>query len=135
MKALFVDTGAWVALRYKRDQHHERARELLVRARSERVELITSEWILAESVTLLKARGAVDHAIALGAALMDGSIGRLIEPNTARRTRAWQLFVRHRDRRVGYVDCTSFAIMEELRLRTAFGFDRDFVAAGFSLYG
>jgi predicted nucleic acid-binding protein len=28
LQAVFVDTGAWVALRYGRDQHHARARAL-----------------------------------------------------------------------------------------------------------
>lgn len=134
MKALFVDTGAWVALRYRRDQYHEQARRLLLRVRAERRTLVTSEWILAEAVTLLKARGAVDHAIGLGTALTDGSVCRLMESSTSRRARAWQLFLRYRDGRAGYVDCTSFAIMEELGLSTVFGFDADFAAAGFSLY-
>jgi predicted nucleic acid-binding protein len=40
--------------------------------------------------------------------------------------------VRYRGLRVGWVDCASFAIMEELGLRQFFGFDDDFVRAGFA---
>lgn len=134
-RAVFVDTGAWVALRYRRDGHHARARTLLKRLRREGLGLVTSDWVLAESVTLLKARGAVDHALALGEALLQGSLGRLVEPTPLRRQRAWELFGRYRGLRVGYVDCTSFAIMEELGLTTAFGFDDDFPRAGYVLYG
>jgi uncharacterized protein len=133
-RVVFVDTGAWVALRYRRDGQHVRARSLLRRLRQEGLSLVTSEWVLGETVTLLKARGAVDHALALGEAIQAGRLGQLIEGTTDRRRRAWELFRRYRGLRVGWVDCTSFAVMEEIGLRTVFGFDDDFAAAGFALY-
>jgi predicted nucleic acid-binding protein len=133
-RAVFVDTGAWVALRYRRDAQHAHARQLLRRLRREGLGLVTSEWVLGETVTLLKARGAVEHALVLGDALQAGRLGEFLEATPARRRRAWELFVRYRNLRVGYVDCTSFAIMQELGLRQVFGFDGDFVKAGFALY-
>jgi uncharacterized protein len=133
-RAVFVDTGAWVALRYARDQHHRRARQALGRLRADGLGLVTTEWVLAETVTLLKARGAVDHALALGEAIQAGRLGYLVESTPERRRSAWALFVRYRDRRVGWVDCASFAVMEELGLRQFFGFDDDFVRAGFGAY-
>jgi len=111
-----------------------RARTLLRRLRTESVGLVTTEWVLAEAVTLLKARGAVDHALALGQAIQAGHLGYLVESTPERRRRAWELFVRYRDRRVGWVDCASFAVMEELGLGQFFGFDEDFVRAGFTAY-
>jgi len=134
LRAVFVDTGAWVALRYGRDQHHERARALLGRIRAEGIGLVTTEWVLGETVTLLKARGAVDHALALGEAIQSGRLGHLVESTPERHRRAWDLFVRYRDRRVGWVDCASFAVMEELGLVQVFGFDEDFARAGFAAY-
>ena len=89
---------------------------------------------MAEAVTLLKARGAVAHALALGEAIQAGQLGYLVESTDERRRDAWDLFVRYRERRVGWVDCASFAIMEELGLRQFFGFDDDFVRAGFVAY-
>ena len=59
LRAVFVDTGAWVALRYGRDQHHGRARTLLRQLRADGIGLVTTEWVMVEAVTLLKARGAV----------------------------------------------------------------------------
>ena len=130
-RAVIVDTGAWVALRYKRDQDHARARSLLKRLRAENLGLVTTEWVLAETVTLLKARGAVDHAIALGTAVKDGRLGTVVDSTPERRAHAWPLFERHRRLRASWVDCASFAVMEELGLRQFFGFDDDFVRAGF----
>ena len=115
LRAVFVDTGAWVALRYGRDHYHGRARTLLQRLQADKVGLVTTEWILAEAVTLLKARGAVAHALALGEAIQAGRLGYLVESTPERRRRAWDLFVRYRDRQVGWVDCASFAVMYRRR--------------------
>jgi hypothetical protein len=134
-RAVFVDTGAWVALRYLRDSYHGRAVALLRRIRAEGIEMVTTDHVLAETVTLLKARGAVLHALALGDAIIDGKVARFVEINGARRRRAWELFRRYRNLRAGYVDCTSFAVMEELGLQAVFGFDSDFEAARFKLLG
>jgi predicted nucleic acid-binding protein len=54
-----------------------------------------------------------------------------VESTSERRARAWAQFERHRALRAGWVDCASFAVMEELGLREFFGFDDDFVRAGF----
>jgi hypothetical protein len=134
LRAVFVDTGGWVALRYGRDQYHGRARSLLRRLQSDGLGLVTTEWVLGEAVTLLKARGAVDQALALGDAIQTGRLGYLVESTPERRRRAWDLFIRYRDRRVGWVDCASFAVMEEIGLTQFFGFDEDFVRAGFTAY-
>ena len=134
LRAVFVDTGAWVALRHGRDQYHARARTLLRRLRADRLGPVTTEWVMAEAVTLLKARGAVHHALALGEAIQAGRLGHLVESTAERRRRAWELFVRYRERRVGWVDCASFAVMDELGLERVFGFAEDFVRAGFAVY-
>jgi predicted nucleic acid-binding protein len=88
LRAVFVDTGAWVALRYGRDRYHGRAQTLLRRLREQGLGLVTTEWVLAESVTLLKARGAVEHAIALGDAIQAGRLGYLVESTAERRRRS-----------------------------------------------
>jgi predicted nucleic acid-binding protein len=89
---------------------------------------------MAEAVTLLKARGAVHHALALGEAIQAGRLGYLVESTAERRRCAWELFVRYRERRAGWVDCASFAVMDEAGLERVFGFDEDFVRAGFAVY-
>lgn len=74
LRAVFVDTGAWVALRYRRDQYHGRAQKLAGRLEHERLGLVTTESVLGEAVTLLKARGAIDEALALGETIQGGRL-------------------------------------------------------------
>ena len=134
LRAVFVDTSAWVALRYRRDQYHDRARRIADRLDREHLGLVTTDWVVGETVTLLKARGAVSEALVLGEAILGRRLGYLVDSTPERRARAWELFVRYKDRRVGWADCASFAVMEELGLRRFFGFDEDFVRAGFTAY-
>lgn len=134
-EAIFVDTGAWVALRYRRDSMHGRAVAALKKLRHRRTELVTTDYVLAETVTLLKARGAVEHAIELGDMLREGQVARLVPVEGSHRDKAWALFVRFKALRVGYVDCTSFAVMQSEGLSRAFTFDADFRAAGFAVIG
>jgi hypothetical protein len=121
-RGVFVDTGAWVALRYARDSLHGKAVSLLRRLRSERRPLVTTDYVL-----------AVDHALELGDAILSGQVGQLVEVDAELRGRAWELCRKYRNQKVGFVDCTSFAVMERLRLTTVFGFDGDFEAARFVL--
>jgi hypothetical protein len=129
---VFVDTSAWVALRYRRDGRHARARSLLRKLRAEGLRMVTSEWVCGETVTLLKVCGAFDHAIALGEAMQAGRLGLYVESTHQRRERAWAMFRRYRGLDAGWVDCTSFAVMEELGIQSYFGFDDDFSSAGFT---
>ena len=50
-----------------------------------------------------------------------------------RAERARELFFRYRDKRFSFTDCTSFALMRELRLTTVLTTDAHFKQMGFSL--
>ncbi|MFA5896842.1 MAG: PIN domain-containing protein, partial [Thermoplasmata archaeon] len=45
---------------------------------------------------------------------------------------ALRLFEERPDKRWSFTDCTSFAVMKDLGIETAFTFDRNFHEAGFS---
>ena len=54
---VFVDSGAWIALRSRRDQHHAEADRLFRQAVAGRVALLTSNLVIAEvhRLTLFRA--------------------------------------------------------------------------------
>jgi predicted nucleic acid-binding protein len=47
-RRLFVDSGAWIALRSRRDQHHAEADRLFREALRRRIPLATTDLVLAE---------------------------------------------------------------------------------------
>ena len=46
---------------------------------------------------------------------------------------AWVIFKKYQDQPFSYTDCTSFAVMERHKLKTAFAFDTHFEIFGFKI--
>jgi predicted nucleic acid-binding protein len=132
MKAVFVDTSAFVALANKKDKNHASARRCLRFLARNRRPLITSTDIADEVVTLVRMRVGHRIAVEVGDAIFESRWCRLLEIDSALRERAWTLFRRFDDQTFSLTDCTSFALMQSLGVDDAFTFDRkDFTAAGF----
>jgi predicted nucleic acid-binding protein len=130
-KDLFVDTAGWIMLADSADPMHRRA----VSFRDGWLErggvLISTDFVLDETLTLIRFRLGLDAAEAWWNQV-EPSV-RLtwesIDPSRAEKARRW--FFRWRDKDFSYTDCTSFVVMKERRLRTALTSDKHFVQAGF----
>lgn len=131
---LFVDSGAWIALRSRRDQHHAEADRLFREALGRRIRLLTTNLVLAEVHRLTLFRAGVQPALRaldrIGASQSVTVHFAGAEHHAA--ARRW--LERLAPRPVTYADAVSFAVMEHLDCRHALGFDRDFAVAGFQLW-
>ena len=78
MRRVFVDTGAFVALRNRSEQEHEAARQALASLVSGRVPLFTSNYIFAETYTALLVRAGRDEAIEWGRRFRAGEAIELV---------------------------------------------------------
>lgn len=133
MTAVFVDSGAFLAVIDRHDRHHAVARECFGRLQSTRRPLLTSTYVFDESMTLVRKRAGHRSTVELGERLLRSELCRLVEVAEDLRLAAWQIFLRYDDQRFSFTDCTSFAVMHALDLTEAFTFDRrDFRAAGFT---
>lgn len=133
MSRVLVDTGAWLALSDKDDQHHLRATSILEHLTTQRTRCVVSEWVLAESLTAIRFRVSHERAVRFGRAVLESRIAELVPYDDKVFQRAWDIFQRYEDKEFSFVDCTSFAIMEHLGLTVAFAFDRHFEQYGFQL--
>lgn len=126
---IFVDTSFWVALRNRRDDHHDTALRLL-RAKAA-TPLLSTNHVRGETWTFLRRRAG--HASA--ARFLDDieEAARLhvehVDAGTEQDALRW--LRRHDEREYSFVDATSFAVMRRLGISGAFAFDGDFAAAGF----
>jgi predicted nucleic acid-binding protein len=126
---IFVDTSFWVALRNRRDAHHEEAVDLLT-ARADDA-LATTNHVRGETWTYLRRRAGHRSAVGFLDALRSSPrltveyVELIVEEDAL----AW--LRRHDEREYSFVDATSFAVMKRRRINEAFAFDGDFAAAGF----
>jgi predicted nucleic acid-binding protein len=127
MKGVFVDTGVWYAQVDRADPDHERVSQTL---RHWSGKLITSNYVLDETITLLRYRLGWKAAHQFGDALRRGIIAKIVRVNAADENTAWAIFSRHADHSFSFTDCISFAVMERLTLDTALAIDSDFRSYG-----
>ena len=131
---LFVDSGAWIALRSRRDQHHTEADRLFREAIRQRLPLVTTNLIIAEIHRLTLFRAGLEPA----SRILDrigASPSTSVHFATARdheEARGW--LERLSPRAITYTDAVSFAVMAGAKCKHVLGFDEDFVAAGFELW-
>ncbi|MGI9305218.1 MAG: type II toxin-antitoxin system VapC family toxin [Gammaproteobacteria bacterium] len=126
---MLVDTGAWYALIDRKDPDHERVRVCLDEHLGR---MITTDYVVDETITLLRYRAGWKAARAFGKSLLDNEphISALVTLKQEERQEAWKIFCRYRDKSFSFTDCTSFALMRKLKLDTAIAIDRDFRSFG-----
>jgi predicted nucleic acid-binding protein len=131
-RKLLVDTGAWIALRSRRDQHHAEANRLFRAALERAIPLVTTNLIIAEAHRLTVHRAGAQAAFkALDRIGASASV--TIHFATAdEHVAALEWLERLRPHAITYTDAVSFAVMKSTNCTHALAFDEDFVAAGFS---
>jgi predicted nucleic acid-binding protein len=127
---IFVDTSFWVALRNRRDAHHDEAVELL--EHNAAVPLVTSNHVRGETWTFLRRRSGHGAAVDFLDAVRSSPRVEVMFANDGVEDDALRWLRRHDEREYSFVDATSFAIMRARRIREALAFDGDFAAAGFT---
>lgn len=133
MRRVFIDTGAFVALRNRGEREHEAARAALSRLVSERASLMTSNYVFSETYTALLVRAGRDEAIQWGRRFRAGETIEVVRIDESVEQDAWSILESHTDKRWSHVDATSFALMEREEITEAFAFDHHFAQRGLTL--
>lgn len=123
MNGIFVDTSGWYALVDRDDVDHPSATAFLT---SNSLPLITTNFVFSEAVTLIRYRLGHEAATVFGRKLKESGFVSMVAVMAPDEERAWDIFTKYRDQDFSFVDCTSFAVMERMRIATAFTFDRHF---------
>jgi predicted nucleic acid-binding protein len=132
MSQLFVDTSAYFALTDKRDENHEAAVRVIHQFIREHVELLTTNYIVAETHTLLLNRIGHTTALQVIEALYKSQT-RIYRVREAEERKALDIIRLYTDKKFSLVDAISFATMERFHVTQAFAFDHHFAQYGFSL--
>lgn len=134
-EAVFIDSGAWIALALTRDPYHLRAVEAWQGMAELRAKLYTSVPVALETFTFLDRNAARDVALGWKEAMkvVDGLI--VLACTAEDIDLAWKYFERRDLHKLSAVDSTSFVLMEKEGIKQAFSFDHHFASVGFQIVG
>ena len=134
MRRVFVDTGAWDAIEDDGDPHHTRALQFKNEI-SEKCVLVTSDYVLDETFTLLLMNIGYERTILFGQTietLRRTGVLQVIHVMATQFAEAWEVFQRfNKDKSWSFTDCTTHVIMKQMGIQEAFAFDRHFEQMGF----
>lgn len=130
-KRIFIDTGAFLALEDESDEHHEEA----IRFRDQELlrgnyELITTSYILDETLTLIRSRLGIPASIDFSKKIRRSQIVKVLSVSKEVEEKALELFEKYDDKTFSFTDCVSFVVMREKSIQEAFTFDEHFVQMG-----
>lgn len=130
---VFVDTAAWLALVNKSEDLHDAARDVRDKLVLQKTKLITTDFVVVEianSLSRLPLRGVARKLIDF---VRDSDTIQLVTITPELFEKAYQLYCARDDKEWGLTDCTSFVVMQTMRVTRAFTADRHFEQAGFSI--
>jgi predicted nucleic acid-binding protein len=123
---IFIDTSAFLALENRKDEYHKPAlifRDFLLQSKEP---LLTSDYVLDESYTIIRLRAGHSIAVEFGEMIQASDLVEIKYVPKEILREAWHIFKSFADKQFSFTDCTSFALMESLQIRAAFTFDHHF---------
>lgn len=131
---VLVDSGVWIALVRATDRHHAEADRLFRHAIRERVQLLTTNLIIAEVHRFILFHMGIQPAAILLDRIDASPLLTVEFVTAAHHTAARTWLASLTDQVITYTDAISFAVMEAARCTAAMSFDHDFTVAGFRLW-
>ncbi|MEK6651319.1 MAG: PIN domain-containing protein [Nitrospirota bacterium] len=128
---VFIDTSAWIAIADSNDQYSSEAGQLYTDLILRREPLVTSDFVLVETYNLLLKTTGNKASINFSNKLKAIPFLRVVSITQHDWDRAWRIIEKYNDKDFSFTDCTSFALMERLKIRSAFTFDAHFIQYGF----
>ena len=128
---LLADTSALLALAMRDDQNHSKAIRFV--ERNPRVRFVVTDLILAELVTLVRARADAKTAVGIADSLLRSKRYEAVFIDPDLMAGALKQMIRYSDKRLSLTDCVSFEAMVRFGMTSAFSFDRHFRDCGFAM--
>ena len=128
IERVFADTSAIYAYINAKDPDHDRIKDFL---NGFEAQLLTSNFVFDEIITLVLARMGHGQAVLTGNVLLNPEIFIMIRIGLNDERSAWELFVNRQDKTYSFTDCTSFVIMRKMDIIRYLALDPHFQQEGF----
>ncbi len=120
---VFIDTGVWFAKYVPSDPDHARVQAWF---QANRQPLLTSDYCVDETLTLLLARGRPAKAVEVGKMFFQANQVSIRFLTPQQIYRAWLLFQQRSAAGWSFTDCTSKIVIDDLSIPTAAALDEHF---------
>ncbi|MCA1743775.1 MAG: PIN domain-containing protein [Desulfovibrionales bacterium] len=128
---IFIDTGAFIARYLKKDQFHQQSLSLWSDLELKNEKLVTSNFVLDETATLLSRRAGNVFAAKRLKNIYTSYVFQILRPDRDDEITALDLMDKFSDQAVSFTDCVSFVLMNRMHIESVFTFDRHFDLADF----
>ncbi|HEX8948153.1 MAG TPA: PIN domain-containing protein [Dissulfurispiraceae bacterium] len=127
---VFVDTGAFIALADSDDLNHKAGRLFYEAQKEQGARFLTTNFVICETLNYLRSRVSHNAAVAFWEGLRKSGLFEIVAVTMPVEDTAFHIFKKYEDKDFSFTDCTSFAVMQSLKLRKVFAFDRHFEQFG-----
>lgn len=133
MNHVFLDSSYFKALIDEVDDFHNEATNIFSLLNEQEAQLVTTNYIIDETLTLLRVKKNLQSAMHLRDMIKAGSPTITIYRVTSEDdSDAWNWFVNDWSR-LSFTDCVSFAVMKRTGITKVATFDQHFQRAGFTI--
>ena len=128
---IFIDTSFFKAIIDPTDDFHKDSQRIWEKLEKERATLVTSNYVLDESFTLIRIRCGLEVVDKFRKDLAESAqLLKIVRAALADESNAWEWFLKDWSK-LSFTDCVSFAVMKRLHLIRVCTFDEHFTRAGF----
>ena len=128
---VFIDTSGFFSVLSPHDRDHDAATQWMVDFGA-RTPIVTTDYILDETITLLQSRHQLRLVEPWLTNIMESQNCRIVWMNADRFEEVRRFFTKHADKEWSFTDCFSFCVMRERQINQALTSDQHFRQAGFS---
>lgn len=132
-REVFVDASAWIAVSDQRDKYHPAARTEYQRLIQERLALVTTNLVIAETYILIRRTGGHAQAIRFLQSVSTSPRLKQVWSDRELEAQAGEILLKHVDQDYSFTDAVSFVVMQTRGIEAAFTFDRHFATLGFRI--
>ncbi|ACS90980.1 type II toxin-antitoxin system VapC family toxin [Thermococcus sibiricus] len=129
---IYMDTSAMIALASRTYKNHKKAKEFFEKSIKSGINFVVGRPVLGEFLNGVSKRVNKRTAVQLYKSYTNSRVVIIEKEIEEDWEKAWKIFKQYEDQKgMDVIDCLSFVIMERLKIREAFTFDRDFETYGF----
>lgn len=132
--AIFVDADAFVATVKESDTTHKKALKLLDILIQQSAMLITSNYVISETITVISQRvGHVEAVIYIEQMQSGNNLFLINRVDEEIEEEAIEIFKKQTSKNTSFVDCVNMAFMRQHNIDVIFSFDQIYRKNGFKL--